>query len=129
MEVFWMIHYTIYAHGASIFIASSVIGLYLIYSDHLQISRINSKFAKVALRFLQLLLSPVIPVVIILQAVKLQVQQRTILAHWRQQKGNMGVKKPTEIFKMIEELETQKDKVKRIYTDFKLIEMKKNYLV
>ena len=118
-DLYWMIHYTSFAHGASIVLAASVIGFYMIYIDYFKISKISSKCTKGMLGLMQILFSPVLPVVIILQAGKIEVTKRYIIAKWRISRS----KSPTEVFLKLFKLEKQNEKIARIYSDFKLIEM------
>ena len=124
-ETFWMIHFTVKAHGTSIVLATSVIGIYLLYKDHFNVNKLPSRYGRAAMRFLLMVLSPITPVVIILQAVKLQVMQKTIITKWRSNKGKMGNEKeqPSKVFLKLNEVECQNHKVLKLYTDLKLIEM------
>ena len=82
----------IYFHLATIITAGTVMGLSMQTSRNINLlvnmEKVKSPHLRPLLRFLLFLLTPILPVIIILKTVALTVEKRRLVAEWRRNKDN-----------------------------------------
>ena len=113
-----LVSFLIYLHGITIILASVIMGIYLHLSPSSMLARIKSPILRVFLGILSLPLTPLMPVVIILRATSLSIDQTRLAAEWRRTRSISA----SQQWLRCDRLSHSKRKVMVMFSDMKLVE-------
>ena len=117
-EYIWL-KVLIYLQGASILVAGTMTGIVVQTSNTiLSLERITSTKVAFLIRIVFFICTPVVPVIVILQAVKLSRQKETLKDEFRKNPETS----PSKLYQKHEQKDQEKMKVMRAYADLKIIE-------
>ena len=107
-------------HGATVLTSGIIMGLSIqLSNDIIQLDKIQSSCCVVFLRILFFFCTPLMPIAIILRAVRLSVKKEKIIADWK----SSGEKKSiSRTWLQYNRLSTAKSKIMVAYSDLKIIE-------
>ena len=122
-EEYTLLMYMIYAQGASILISGLIMGLVVQTNNSLlKLGKITSVCHLVLLRGSIFLLTPVIPVVIILKALHLEAEKEHLVNTWRRNKRMARTTSVSRSWHSYRRLEMERRGILEAFADLKMVE-------
>ena len=107
-------------HGTTIMVSGLITGISIqLDNDIIDLDNIESVSCKTFLRILFFLCTPLMPVAIILRAVRLSVKKEDIIAEWIENQKQMSISRAWRLYNM---LTSAKNKVMVAYSDLRMVE-------
>ena len=118
---FILLKYMIYAHGASIVTSGVIMGAWVQTNESLMGS-INTMSYSVLLRSIIFVVTPLMPVVIILRAVNLMGKKERLVDAWRRNRRMAKMTSVSRSWHSYRRLESERRRIMEAFADLKMVE-------